>query len=622
MFRPAKSKLLLAIIVGACFLAAAVAAGIFFIQKRDTPPALSQADLQETLSSSSNSGVLPEFQYAMPADKNTLDVFYAIAKAVPEIGPVKGGIVPHHLVAGYIPATFFNYIKKQQPSVVVLFGPNHYNSGQFDVISTLRDWQSPYGITKTDTALVSNLLQKGLLAVDEGVMKEEYSVSSIIPFLKASLPETKVVPVIFKFRTPTSTVDKFLSELWPQLPDDAVFVSSVDFSHYQTWPSANFHDELSEGVIKNFDFERSQKLEIDSPPSLYALMKSMEKFNAQKIGFSLHDNSAGVMNEPGLKETTSYFSPYFVSGASEKEKISSLLFFGDMMLDRNVKKAIDKNGQDYLFSALAGQEERFFLGMDAVHANLEGPFADSRRQTSKSIAFRFDPLLLPMLKHYNFSIFNAANNHSYDMGAAGFAESKQNLAGAGFDFYGSQYAVDDNSMLIKKVGDYNIAFIGLNDTNSPVDENKVIELIKKGKSSADFVIMNIHWGEEYKELSNQRQRTLAHIFIDAGADAIIGHHPHVVEEMEVYKKRPIFYSLGNFIFDQYFSTTTQQGLAVGLVLKDNNISAYVFPLVGADSQVSQMDYASALPYINNWVSQSRLDNYKSDFNNFNLKIIR
>jgi poly-gamma-glutamate synthesis protein (capsule biosynthesis protein) len=96
----------------------------------------------------------------------------------------------------------------------------------------------------------------------------------------------------------------------------------------------------------------------------------------------------------------------------------------------------------------------------------------------------------------------------------------------------------------------------------------------------------------------------------------------VVEEMEVYKNRPIFYSLGNFIFDQYFSVPTQQGLAIGLVLKEKTASVYVFPLEGNNSQVSKMDNVQASPYMNSWISKSRLNNYTSNFNNFNLNLSR
>ncbi len=302
-----------------------------------------------------------------------------------------------------------------------------------------------------------------------------------------------------------------------------------------------------------------------------------------------------------------------------QERTASILNFGDMMLDRNVRNMIEKNGEDYLFANLVAEENNIFTGMDAVSANLEGPFADKRRPTTKSIAFRFNPDLLPMLKKYNFSLFSHANNHTYDMGAAGFEEAKKNLDAAGFEFYGSQYKVNNDSLLIKKIGDFNFGFIGINDTNSPVEILKVVDLIKNARNQAvDFVIINAHWGQEYKEISNKRQRELAHAFIDAGADVVIGHHPHVVQEMEVYNNRPIFYSLGNFIFDQYFSAPTQQSLGISLIFKEKEIVAHVFPLQGIKSQVNQMASDKAREYLDGWVENSRMGEHK--FEDFDLKI--
>ena len=570
--------------------------------------------------SAENFGAVTAYQYAAPWDKEMFDGFYTLTKAVPDIGPVKGGIVPHHLVSGYMPATFFNYLSKQKPSLVVLIGPNHQNAGQMPVLTSLRDWQTPYGVLPTDQKLAENLLTTGLAGIDEGVMKSEHSIASLVSFIKKSLPETKILPIILKYKTPTSTLNELLENLKKNLPPDAVIVGSVDFSHYMTLPVANFHDELTIQAIKNFDYQRIDKLEIDSAPSLYCVLKLMDFYGDKKVGFDLHDNSATQLRQLDLAETTSHYLPMFIPGDKEPAKISSLLFFGDMMLERNVKNSFDKNGgPDYLFSALAGGENRFFEGMDAVHANLEGPFADYRRQTSKEIAFRFDPLLIPTLKKYNFSIFTAANNHSQDMGAAGFSESNKHLKDAGISVYGRQYSVDNSSLLIKQVGDYKIGFIGVNDTNSPVPTDEITVLIKKAKDQgAEKIIINLHWGTEYQESSNARQRTLAHALIDAGADAIIGHHPHVVQEMEVYRNRPIFYSLGNFIFDQYFSSSTQIGLSVGLVFKDKETSIYVFPLVGNQSQVSQMPFAAKENYWLGWQTKSRLDNHK--FNDYNLKI--
>lgn len=571
--------------------------------------AVDRVNVKENISDvPSNEGAVTGIvQFAGKDNPEYYEIIYQQAREVGDIGVIKGAIVPHHLVGGYMPATLFNYLKKQKPSLIVIFGPNHYNKGGAKVITSLSDWETPFGRTKSEKNIALKLADNGAAKIDEDVFKTEHSVSALVPFISKFLPKTKILPIIFPYYTDTAILDNLLDDLTPLLPDDAVIVSSIDFSHYQNQPVAEFHDEVNRAVIRNFEYNRIQKMEIDSPASAYLILKLMEKFGTQKIGFEMSDNSANLMNNLAAEEITSYFSPFFIAGENVEDRLSSMLFFGDMMLDRNVKKQIDENGTDYLFEKLAGQENRFFMGTDLIHANLEGPFADLRRETTKEIAFRFDPALLPMLQKYNFGMFSQANNHTLDMSSAGFEESKKNLAAAEFDFYGSQYRVDDESLLIKKVGDYDIAFIGLNDTNSPVNFDAVKKLIQQGREKANFVVVNIHWGQEYKEVSNTRQRDLAHDMIDAGADTIIGHHPHVVQEMEIYKNRPIFYSLGNFVFDQYFSIPTQQSLGIGMIFKNSSVTAYIFPLEQNKSQVSQMIYDDKVKFMTDWIEKSSLN---------------
>ncbi|EKD43623.1 MAG: hypothetical protein ACD_72C00200G0003 [uncultured bacterium] len=302
-------------------------------------------------------------------------------------------------------------------------------------------------------------------------------------------------------------------------------------------------------------------------------------------------------------------------------KTAKILHFGDMMLDRNVKKRIDKFGADYPFKKLA--ENNFLEGYDVVTANLEGPFANKRRATSKSIAFRFDPKLIPTLQKYNFNLFTLANNHSTDMSMAGFNESKANLKKAGLDFYGQQIKIDDTNLLVKQVGDFKIGFIGIDDTITKINIPKVKKLIQKAKDNgAEIILANVHWGAEYKLISNTRQRQLGHTLIDAGVDIIVGHHPHVVEEMEIYKNHPIFYSLGNFVFDQYFSVPTQQELGVSLIITQENdqknVSITIYPLQSIQSQISQMNQKNKDKFFADWIKRSRLGDYK--FENNNLKV--
>ncbi len=288
----------------------------------------------------------------------------------------------------------------------------------------------------------------------------------------------------------------------------------------------------------------------------------------------------------------------------------TILHFGDIMLDRNVKKQIDKNGEDYLFGKL--EEAGIFKGNDIIAANLEGSFVTKKRLTSKSIAFGFDSKLIPMLQKYGFNFFALANNHSQDMTLAGFEENKKYLREAGIDFYGEQYSVDDDALLIKEVKGKKLAFIGINDTHTSVAMKRVLPLLEKVKQ-ADWRIVNVHWGEEYKPVSNQHQREFAHALIDAGADIIIGHHPHVVQEVEIYKDKPIFYSLGNFIFDQYFSKETQEGLGIKLTLtNDRAVSARFYPLRGNLSQVELMTINDADIFMQKLVDRSRLKGYSME----------
>lgn len=557
-----------------------------------------------------------EYQYAAPWDKDFFDLMYKNIKDVPDIGEVKGGIVPHHLLAGYMDATMFDYLAKQKPSTVLIIGPNHFSRGNgAPIISTGRNWQTVYGKVETDKKLLKKL--GDIIAIDEEAIKEEHSVYGLIPFVKKSLPKASVLPLILRNDMDEETTKKLVEKLIEVLPSDAVILASIDFSHYQTLPVGNLHDEVTINVIETFDYNRFEKLEIDSVPSLKVLMKLMENFGTQKIGFALHDNSAMLVHNADALNNTSYYSPYFIKGEPEEETAVGILHFGDLMLDRSVKTQIDNFGEDYLLEELAGEEGRFFRGLDIVTANLEGPFVQNRIKTSKEIAFRFDPALLSMLERYNFNLFTTGNNHSIDMGQKGFAESNEYLQKAGVGYYGGDgYTVRDSSLYYEKIGDVKVAFVGANDTFSSMNEQKVLDLIVDAEKNAEHTIVSIHWGQEYKPVSNIRQRTLAHTFVDAGADVVVGHHPHVVQEMEIYNNRPIFYSLGNFVFDQYWSPETQVGLGVGMVLYPHGVSTYLFPLQGEKSQVKQIvDTTQKNAFFSDFFDKSRLGGYTIENNN-------
>lgn len=269
----------------------------------------------------------------------------------------------------------------------------------------------------------------------------------------------------------------------------------------------------------------------------------------------------------------------------------SIQFFGDIMLDRNVAKAMGKDGLDYLLKDMYG-DRGLDPRIDVTVANNEGPYAPERVKTSKSIAFRFDPALAPQLKTYGFDVVSLANNHTLDMGWKNVDFTHQTLDAAGVGHFGDQIREGKEFTYVTTTAGQSIAFVGFNNTDHILDLKKISAIILDAHARASTTIVMMHWGTEYQRASNKNQQTFAHFLIDQGVDAVIGAHPHVVEEAEIYKGKPIFYSLGNFIFDQYFSTDTQEGLSVGLILQHGKVaSVYAFPLQSAKSQPTLMDGA-------------------------------
>jgi len=136
---------------------------------------------------------------------------------------------------------------------------------------------------------------------------------------------------------------------------------------------------------------------------------------------------------------------------------------------------------------------------------------------------------------------------------------------------------EECSSIILDIKGKRVAMVGFS-LFSGFDLKKAKNIILKLKKEADLVVVNIHWGEEYKTQFSQKQQKIARGFIDSGADVVIGHHPHVVEGVEKYKGKYIFYSLGNFIFDQYFSDEVKTGLAIAVNFQKDDMSFELYPI--------------------------------------------
>jgi len=298
-----------------------------------------------------------------------------------------------------------------------------------------------------------------------------------------------------------------------------------------------------------------------------------------------------------------------------KNKSAKMLFVGDIMLDRHVGEKIKEEGFDYLFEGLKKDNFNFY-GYDLISGNLEGAVTDGGNHYTPAqlYDFAFAPEVVNKLKNYNFTNFNLANNHLADQGERGIKETSANLDELKFYYYGcADGLVEDCSLAVRQVGDLKIGLAGFSMVYKKFDLAAASEKIKDLKDKVDLIIVNVHWGTEYSHIFNKIQQETAHQLIDAGADVIIGHHPHVVQGLELYKNKPIFYSLGNFIFDQYFSADTQEELAVEIDFKtDGQTVARLKPIISKQSQPGFMVGAEKERYLSKIAVWSKMEKELSE----------
>ncbi len=233
---------------------------------------------------------------------------------------------------------------------------------------------------------------------------------------------------------------------------------------------------------------------------------------------------------------------------------------GDIMLDRGIRRVIENNSIDYPFEKI----KEFIRGYDLAFGNLECPVSALGYSTGKIYCFRADTSFLSGPTNAGFNIFCLANNHIIDWGAAACLDTRDIIEKAGLYAVG---AGENQSVAIKPaiIVRNRLKFALIASVGPPLKEviwpllkpgpaqaslDTIVDRIRSVRDSVDFVIVSMHWGTEYVHLPDKWQKEWAHAIIDAGADLLIGHHPHVLQSFEIYNDRLIAYSLGNFVFDQ------------------------------------------------------------------------
>ncbi|HTW96900.1 MAG TPA: AmmeMemoRadiSam system protein B [Candidatus Methylomirabilis sp.] len=531
--------------------------------------------------------------------------FSAALKIAAAVTPEKGikiAIVPHHLLASEIDAKILRQASGDDYRTIVIIGPNHGNTAAMKVFSAVADWQTPEGNLAVDRDLTNKFLRDfGIISRPE-VFQNEHSIGAIAPWVKHFWPRAKILPINLSVYADSGDAEKIASWLKKNLPPDSLVIGSMDFSHYLTYVQAEINDQRTQDLISNGEAAAISHLDansfVDSPATLatLVLLAKSEGLNPEIVA---HDNSFNFLT-PKPDSTTSYFGIVYrpnktVSAAARLPASGAapqfnLLFFGDLMLDRHVGEKIKASGSlDWIFSDL--NAAGIFQGNDFVSANLEGAVTDNGAHYPplEAYDFAFNPALVKELTKYNFNYFNIANNHLADQGKNGIIETEKDLSSLGFNYAGCpDREVGDCTSKIVEINGKKIGLTGASMVYGALNENLLINKVKALASSTDFVIAQMHWGIEYQHEPAANQIALAHKLIDAGADIVIGHHPHVVGGLEIYQGKPIFYSLGNFVFDQYFSTDTQEELGVKFAVADNNFQINLLPIKSEASRLRLM----------------------------------
>lgn len=252
---------------------------------------------------------------------------------------------------------------------------------------------------------------------------------------------------------------------------------------------------------------------------------------------------------------------------------ATVIFGGDMMFDRTVRSTIDRKGGDFIFACI----EPFLQNADLVVANLEGPITEhpSRSLGSEiggpdNYVFTFATSTAALLYTHHIKLVNLGNNHITNFGTDGVRSTMHALSGASVGYFGDPIAHTVAELDVRGV---KLGFVNYNEFDASHDAELAISQIRDLHAKGDVVVVYTHWGIEYEETAPAYIQSLAHQFVDAGAAIVVGSHPHVVEQHEQYHGADIYYSLGNFIFDQYWYDAVTHGLMLTVTFTEHGVAS-------------------------------------------------
>lgn len=500
-----------------------------------------------------------------PAFYRSDDVFAgAIAKVAdypPSNERLTGITVPHHLLADRLVALGFKAASGFSYKRIVILSPDHFRMADRPFATTRRGFETVEGRVPTDSAAVGQLLKAGDWIEDSCLFDREHGVRAMLPFIRHYFPETPIVPVAISIRAGRADWDRMADALRPLVDDRTLIVESTDFSHYLPQHEARRFDQQTLNLLAAGSLEGiaalKQPQHADSVGALYIQTKLQKALFSATPLVVANENSQQYV-EHYVAETTSYLVILFGSpspGYNDPplSETPTYYFAGDVNFGRSMKSVLldeDVGGRiaDEILARTKGRP---------LVVNLEGVILPNVPEAIDDLTLAMpEDLAVRWLKRINAAGAGLANNHAFDLGPSGYAETTRALDAAGIRWFGQGDVLELPGLDVVGLTDIDTNGSSRIDLVTPALLDRLVR-----PDAARPVVAFVHWGREYAAEPSQREKALADEMRLRSVSAIVGSHPHVASAGIM----PLaggdvgeVYSLGNFLFDQTAARSSGQ----------------------------------------------------------------
>ena len=472
-------------------------------------------------------------------------------QAMPQLR-VTGISVPHHLLAMDLIARGFVAASGNQYDRVIIVSPDHFNRSRRPMATTRRDIDTVFGPVQNDAAATGLLLQADVLFDDSELFAKEHGIAALLPFVRHFFPRAKIVPIAISYSASQAECDQALALIGKLVGPRTLIVQSTDYSHYLPADVARQRDQETLNIIAANDADAVlhlvQPAHMDSRASQYVQMKLQVGIFKSHVTVVANRNSAQY-SAMGVR-TTSYIVTVYTdrapTGAELRYSDQDVIYFaGDTFIGRYFTGPF----ADHDVATTIVREVKAMTGGAPLIVNLEGVVLDEPPEgIGNDLHVMHASLAVPILKALNVKVAGLANNHSFDLGAAGFAETRAILERSGILPLPYKEIID--------VGPFRLLglnFVGKFDYHDyPVVKDNDLDQICNMAARPPLLAL-VHWGQEYTARASAAEYAAVQAMQACGVAAIVGAHPHqAVSGIEAPQggEYQLTYSLGNFLFDQ------------------------------------------------------------------------